>query len=181
VSYQPLWINGKQVSQGVRDTENRYLAIANYLAGQTEFTVLDFGAHIGYFSRRLAAEFGAACTAVDDHPRLEPTDGVQVINERLTAGGIRKLGKFDVVLCLSVLHHVPQWRAVFKALRDAGRIVFVETAHPDEHLPKARMHHSSADIHKTVEETGARILTWTRGYDKRFKRPLWVIDPELQI
>lgn len=179
MSYQPLWDNGRHIKPGRRNTENRYLAVANYLAGRRGFTVLDFGSHIGYFARRLAHEFDAKCVAVDDHPKLQPAPGVETIHKRLTAREIRELGHFDVTLCLSVLHHIHQWRATLKAILDSAPTVFIETANPDEHLPNAKRHDSSDAIHDAVEAAGGRPLTYTPGYDTNYHRPLWVIDREL--
>lgn len=176
MSYQPVWIDGRQVRPGRRDSDSRYRAIADHLAGRTGFTVLDFGAYIGYFSRRLVEDFGARCLAVDNCSTLEHSPGVEILKRRLTPGEVRGLGTFDVALCLSVLHHVEQWREMLDALLAAAPTVFIETANPDEVLPKASQHQHSAAIHAAVEATGARVLTYTPGYDANYQRPLWVVE-----
>lgn len=174
--YQPVWRDGKELGAGKRDAAGRFAAIAEYLGAARGFTCLDLGAYGGYFSARLADQFGAKCTAVDDSPYLIEAPGVKVINQRLTPAEIRNLGQFDVVLCLSVLHHLKSWRATLNALLDAAPVVFTETAHPDENLPKAANHKASAQIHAALEQAGAIVLTQTPGYDERFERPLWVVD-----
>lgn len=179
VAYQPTWANGREVKPGRRPCDSRYAAIANYLAGRQDFTVLDFGSHLGYFSQRLHEDFNADCTAVDDYQHLTEKPGVTVINERLTAAQVRKLGTFDVTLCLSVLHHVPQWKAMLSAILDSAPIVFLEVADPDETLPGARTHGKSEQIFAAIEGTGARVLTHTKGFDDNYHRPLWVLDKEL--
>ena len=176
MKYVPDWVDGKEVGKGRRDAACRYQAIAEYLADKKVDKVLDFGAYNGYFSQRLVEDFSAEVTAVDDSPLLRAAPGVTAIRERLTSTQIRKLGPFDAALCLSVLHHAPQWRTVLKALLAVAPIVFVETAHPDEVLPKAIAHSSSDKIRDAMESAGGVELRQTPGYDARFSRPLWVID-----
>lgn len=176
MSYQPQWRDGRTVGASRRDAEGRYRAIAERLSGRSGFTALDLGAHQGYFSHRLADEFGADVTAADDCPALQPHDGVTVIRKRLSAAEIMKLGHFDVSLCLSVLHHVPRWRDTVDALLAVSDALFVETAVPEESLPTAVAHSASAAITSYVESLGGRILTYTPGYDPEFSRPLWVIE-----
>lgn len=174
--YQPEWRDGREHGRGRRDAAGRFDAIAEYLGDRRGFTVLDFGAYGGYFSARLADQFDADCTAVDDSKYLTEAPGVTTIRDRLTPAEIRKLGDFDVTLCLSVLHHIPKWKDTLAALLDSAPIVFVETANPDETLPKATAHKHSAAIAAAIEEAGGVELTRTPGYDASQTRPLWVID-----
>lgn len=174
--YQPIWRDSKELGTGKRDAAGRFQAIAEYLGDKTGFTCLDFGAYGGYFSARLAEQFNATVTAVDDSPYLTEATGVTVINQRLTPAELRHLGTFDVALCLSVLHHLKNWRATLNALLDAAPILFVETAHPDENLPKAGNHKASQHIQDAVEKAGGVVLTHTPGYDKRHMRSIYVID-----
>lgn len=156
-----------------RNSADRLAAITEYIGNTPGIKVLEFGALDGWFSQQLTEKLAADCTVVDDNPNLS---GANVINKRLTATDIRKLGSFDVVLALSVLHHVPQWKSTLNALLNAAPVVFIETAHPDETLPKAVNHSASAQIVKAVEDAGAISITQTPGYDSRFTRDLWVID-----
>ena len=159
-----------------RNSDARFAAITEYLGDARGFTCLELGALDGYFSKRLTAEYDAVCTAVDDNPLLEGARLHRVINARLAPADIRKLGEFDVALCLSVLHHLRDWRATLNALLASAPLLFIETAHPDEVLPKAGNHRASAKIHAALEEAGAVAIAQTPGYDQRFQRPLWVID-----
>ncbi|KZA21874.1 class I SAM-dependent methyltransferase [Acinetobacter baumannii] len=176
MSYQPRWVNGKTVGVSQRDAEGRFAAIAKHLYGQFGFTALDLGAHQGYFAHRLADEFGAEVIAADDSPVLESGPGVSLIHKRLTPADILGLKHVDVALCLSVLHHVPQWRETLDALRSISDVLFVETAIPDEILPTAVAHGDSAAIQANVESMGGKAIAWTPGYDANHLRPLWVIE-----
>lgn len=178
--YQPEWKNGREVGIGRRDAAGRYKAIADYLGDMRGFHALDLGAFNGYFCARLAEQFGAHCVAVDDFAGLTESPGVKAIRRRLTMAELVDLGPFDVVLCLSFLHHAPDWRAYLDALTTMAPLVFIETAHPAEHLPKAEAHGESRQIEAAVEALaaakGGTLLTWTAGYDAAHARPLWVID-----
>lgn len=176
MSYQPRWVGGREVGTGRRDAAGRYRAIAEYLGDMRDFHALDLGAYGGYFSFRLAEEFDAHCVAVDDFSGLADAPGVKVIRRRLSMSELVDLGPCDVVLCLSVLHHLPDWRAYLNALQVMAPVVFVETSNPAETLPKAKAHGDAAAIHAAVEAAGGKVLTTTPGYDARHSRPLWVID-----
>lgn len=174
--YQPEWRDGREVGKGRRDAAGRFDAIAAYLGDARDFTALDFGAYGNYFSARLVEQFGAHCTAVDDTTGLTESPGIKVINRRLPMSDLVDLGPFDVALCLSVLHHLPNWPAYLNALETMAPLVFVETSHPSEVLPKAKAHGDAGMIYAAVEKAGGKVLTTTPGYDSRYERPLWVID-----
>ena len=91
--------------------------------------VLDFGAYKGVISRRLA-ELGHHVTAVS--PEITDDTGVTAIRKTLSADDLRDLGEFDIALCLSVLHHLPNWRDYVAALESIAGIVFYEHAAADE-------------------------------------------------
>jgi 2-polyprenyl-3-methyl-5-hydroxy-6-metoxy-1,4-benzoquinol methylase len=179
VRYQPEWVGGKTVGSSRRDAAGRYAAIAAELQGMYGFSVLDLGAYAGYFSLRLADEFGARVVAVDDSAELaetmsrSPHPGVTGVFEKVDAQGLSRL---DVVLCLSVLHHVPWWRSMIDMLIKQSKILFVETADPRETLPAAIAH--SPEIPRIVEIKGGRKIHESPGFDAAFLRPTYVIRQE---
>lgn len=173
-------MNGQEVGTGIRKAAPRYEAIAQELGDHRGFTVLDLGAYNGYFSLRLAEQFDATCTAVDDHRGLpgalaEAGDTrVTGVFHRLTQEEFYTLPSFDVILCLSVLHHVPWWAELLAGLRDKARMLFVETASASEVLPKAVAH--SPEIPEAVAAIdGARVIAKTHGYKSKKIRPLYAI------
>ena len=123
-----MWTDGETVGPQERDCEGRYQAIAPYV--QNGDRVLDFGAFTGYFAHRLADERGASCVAVA--PEVLPHPDVVTVAERLTLHGVKALGQFDVVLALSVLHHLNPWDEYLEVLLKAGRTVIIEVPNPDE-------------------------------------------------
>lgn len=177
----PTWSKGKQIGKHRRDFAGRYEAIRDWLKANNfdRFTALDFGAGGGYFAARLAEDFGADVVAVERDPRARvPLARVKakVINEHLDADALSGLGRFDVVLALSVLHHLPDWREHLDVLAANGSVVFVEAANPAESLPNAAAHSDSADIEVEVKDLGAEPLTQSPGYHPKYQRTLYVID-----
>jgi hypothetical protein len=102
-------------------------------------------------------------------------DVITVIAKRVTPAGIRKMGAFDVTLALSVLHHLPRWRSYLDVLRQSAPILFIETAHPTETLPKAKAHGHTAEMIAEMLDIGAEPICETPGYDAAFMRTTWVV------
>jgi 2-polyprenyl-3-methyl-5-hydroxy-6-metoxy-1,4-benzoquinol methylase len=178
--YQPRWLNGQEVGTGLRKAAPRYEAIAKELGEARDFTVLDLGAYNGYFSLRLAEDFNATCTAVDDYKGLPAAlaeaadERVSGVYHRLTQEEFYALPAFDVILCLSVLHHIPWWEELLAGLRDKSKLLFVETASASEVLPKAIAH--CPEIPEAVGALdGARVIAKSHGYKSKKIRPLYAI------
>lgn len=183
--YQPRWVKGREVTDGQRDAQGRYLAIKDTIddarsEGVSVARVLDLGAYGGYFSFRLAEDFLANVVAVDDHPELrrgvQANDNplVEGIYERLSVDQVRDLGTFDVVLALSLLHHVPGWEAMLETLLGmTERFLFIETPGPHEHLPTAV--NELKPIWTAVENLGGETIAEVAGYDGRYSRELKVV------
>jgi hypothetical protein len=177
--YQPQWVDGREVGVGNRECASRYRAIKDYLTQNTNVhfmpTVLDLGAYTGYFCRRLHDDLGAQCTAVDNNPSLEESEGVTVIPRLLNPAGVRELGHFDVTLCLSVLHHHANWYDFLAALVESADVVFIETAHPQERMNNQYRPYVIG-AHQEMQKIGKVIAETPPLYDSKYKRPLWVVD-----
>lgn len=177
--YQPRRIDGQDVGTPARPAASRFDAIAKELEGHEGFTVLDLGAHEGYFALRLAEEFNAQVTAVDDwrglKPALEAAGDTRVkgVYERLTPQSLEELGDFDVILCLSVLHHVPWWETMLEQIQLQSKLLFIEVAAAHEELPKAVAH--CPEIPAAVAELDGRLIAKTHGYKSRKLRPMYAL------
>lgn len=178
MSYQPRWEDGREHDVGVRDCAGRYAAIRDYLRGLADgFTVLDLGAAGGYFCRRLHDDCGARCVAVDSDPLLgDPYPGITVVPRHLTPDEVRGLGRFDVALCLSVLHHHADWRDYLGAVLDSAPVVFVETASPAERWG-AEFKTRAVGALRELSAVGT-MLVRTPGIGPG-TRPMWVVDQRL--
>ena len=128
--YQDVWRNGHLVQAGRRECSERYGAIARVLSGAfgRGFTVADVGGWDGYFAVRLAEELDAKATNIDSRRIDLPCHR----RMKVTADNVLTIGEQDAILCLSVLHHMEDWRAVYAGLKAQAKVLLVEVCHPDE-------------------------------------------------
>lgn len=179
MTYQDvLDADGRVLQPGTRECAERFDAIASRIleADLDGSTMLDLGAYAGYFAQRAAQELGCKVTAVDDWRGLAGlvVDGVTVINRRLSPEEVADLGRFDVVLALSVLHHIPEWRSMLDVLRANSTLLFVEPPNADEVLPKAVSH--GDPIAEVIAGLGGEVIATTPGHRSDIPRELWVMS-----
>lgn len=144
--YQDIWINGRLLKPGYRPCASRYEILKGFcqkrFQGQA-FTVCDIGANMAYFSIRLIEDFDASVVAFEFHEyqkrqailKRQKTTRLMYVNRKVSLTDLEILSystKFDLVLGLSVLHHVvgsaEQWIA---AMRKLSRVTIVEMALSD--------------------------------------------------
>jgi hypothetical protein len=177
--YQPRRHNGQDVGTPIRPAAPRYEAIRAELGDRRGLRVLDIGAHEAYFSLRLAEDLDAQVTAVDSWRGLRPAlaaaadPRVTGVYEDLTPQSLAALGDWDVILCLSVLHHVPWWEAMLEMIQAQSRLLICEVAVAREVLPKAVVH--CPEIPAAVKALGGRVICRTHGYKSRRQRPMYAI------
>lgn len=141
--YQDQWRNGKLVRKGRRECAQRFADIAERVGPIG--TLTDVGGWDGYFSRRFA-EDGARCTLIEPRNVPDLPSGVTHRQERVTAA--TTFDRADVLLALSVLHHMPDWGDVYANLRAACDVLIVETPTAAE---------LDGELSPTLVETGPRI------------------------
>jgi 2-polyprenyl-3-methyl-5-hydroxy-6-metoxy-1,4-benzoquinol methylase len=113
--YEPVEIGGNHYS-GKRDADLRWQAIAGMIRHFDARSLLDVGCAEGWFLRKAAREFGCFSIGVDADDRRvaigeiarlhDGAERVAVMKARLEPADIRALPRCDVVLCLSVVHHI---------------------------------------------------------------------------
>lgn len=92
--------------------------------------ILDLGAGTGWFSQ-WAADQGHHVTAVDPDLRLGH-DRVTVVNEQWTDTELEQ-GRWDIIVGLSVLHHMENWPHVIdRALHVSDVVVFEPPARTEQ-------------------------------------------------
>lgn len=145
--YQDLWCNGKALASGYRECADRYEIVRSFCATRlpARFTVCDVGANMCYFGLRLVEDF-PGCTVMAfefDHfqmraehvKRSDATGRLLLFNRKLSAADVRCLGaihRFELVLALSVIHHLPGDHAEWMlALRALGKNLIAEFAGED--------------------------------------------------
>jgi SAM-dependent methyltransferase len=112
--YEPVKINGR-IYVGQRSSDDRWEAIAAELKANAAKNVLDIGCAEGWFVRRAATELGCYAVGVEASERLlggeiarlhDKVENTAIMLSRASGDSLRKLPRFDVVICLSVVHHV---------------------------------------------------------------------------
>lgn len=182
VSYQPTWRDGAVLAAGERECADRYEPIRDLLATiDGPFTVLDLGAHSGYFAARIVADFPQArVTAADPRPEIHQAaaDRVAVDQRRMDAAALRALPRHDVVLALSVLHHLPDWRQALPWLAACHRWLVAEVPHPGERwMRSAAARHELPALHDAVAAPAQRKLgefTRTGRDGSHHRRPMYL-------
>lgn len=145
MSYQDAWIGGKATARGYRECADRYEVVRQFCSGfGRPFTVCDIGANMCYFGLRLTEDF-PDCTVIAfecDHFEMRAAHvakakqpRLRLFERRLSLPDLEALSRccsFDVVLALSVLHHLPgdqaKWLAAMRAM---GENVIAEFALAD--------------------------------------------------
>jgi len=130
MKYQPY---GDEPYQ--RECEDRYQPIKQFLSQfNRPFSVLDVGANYGWFGQRLVRDFDCVYVGVDNKT-IDPHPRIWHINRHMKAaeyGALSKSETFDVILCLSVLHHFEDYDRAFNAMKRLGQWVFFEIPGPKE-------------------------------------------------
>lgn len=170
--------SGKTLVRGYRECASRYEVIRDYVATlRRPFTVLDLGASAGYFSIQLTRDFGARCICVEPSPDIEHArDQVAaIVRSKVMPEDVRKLGTFDVVLGLSVLHHMTYWQSMLAMLdRIARSALIIETPNAEEKLRKAVVRNNLGSIIKLIEKDGFTVIGETPSvWDRRLVRPMY--------
>lgn len=145
-AYQDAWASGQVVSTGYRECSDRYEVVRTFCESfQGKFTVCDIGANMCYFGLRLTDDFpGCSVMAFEfDHFEMrskhvknsDKTGRLLLLNRKLKASDLLSLAsihRFDLVLAMSVLHHLPGDHAEWmQSLRALGRNVIAEFAGED--------------------------------------------------
>jgi len=134
IPYQDEWRHGKLSRAGRRNCENRYNHISAALKRDfgRRFSVADIGGWDGYFLRRLEEDLEAVGTLVE--PRGCDLSGYNIAHKQMNIvqANAQAVGKHDVIMALSVFHHMQDWEHVYVRLGLLCKTMIVESAHPGE-------------------------------------------------
>ena len=169
--YQDLYRDGRVIARGGRDCASRYAAIAPALEARLGrgFTVCDVGGRDGYFPARLLHEgYASAATIVDSY--AGDFEGITHLRQKYRPGD--QIGTFNAILCLSVLHHVKDWRAVYEGLREHCRWLVVELPAPTERVRWA----SELNAHIPAE---GELLGHAPNLGGKVQRPTYIVRGRL--
>jgi SAM-dependent methyltransferase len=134
--YEPVEMSGRRFAEK-RDADTRWDAIAGAIRQYGAKSILDVGCAEGWFLRRAAREFGCFGIGIDaDQRRVmlgeiarlhDGAERVAVMQGMLDPDDLRHMPQFDIVICLSVVHHVmrkggrPAAEEFVRALRACAR------------------------------------------------------------
>jgi hypothetical protein len=144
--YQDIWREGRLVEAGRRECAARYEAIRAVLEHELGhgFSVADVGGWDGYFAVRLAEDLDARAENIDMRDIALPCHRRLMV----TGASVGEVGRHDAILCLSTLHHMEDWRAVYEGLKALCLLLIVEVCHPDE---------TEGDLSKVMARTAHRV------------------------
>lgn len=112
--YEIVEIGGRRIGS-LREAEGRWEAIRSVLVEHRARSMLDIGCAEGWFLRRAATELGCFALGVEAGPRLilgeiarihDEVERLATMKAMLTPEDMGGLPRCDVVVCLSVVHHV---------------------------------------------------------------------------
>jgi len=185
MTYQDKWSNGRLIEKGTRECAERYAIVKSFCADRFEraFTVCDIGANMCYFGIRLAEDFPfCRVVAYEFHsPAMRyahlrqsaEARRISLVAKKLHLEDVSALAlreRFDLVLALSVLHHLPGDSARWiSALGVLGRHVIAEFALGDSLRTTARHNYSIP--------AGAKVLGYGRSHlDASVLRPIVALE-----
>jgi cyclopropane fatty-acyl-phospholipid synthase-like methyltransferase len=201
--YQPVEIGGRRFAN-VRDTDERWQAVAQVLRDHGVRNVLDIGCAEGWFVRRAAADlnlFAVGVEATDAgvvgelarlHDRVPRAATVRAF---MTPEAIRGLPAFDAVLCLSVLHHVIRGFGIGVAEQflhalatRVGKVLVFEIGTADESswtpfLPEQSQAQETF-VRELLERAGfrnVRVIAESAAYHREVQRLLFVAEPVIAL
>jgi len=141
--YQDIWVKGSLLKPGVRECASRWEIVKSVAERwKRPFTVLDIGANLGYFSLRIAEEFDCTVVAMEgvysswleeilkwnNNPRVILLKGLfRLADFKL----LSEIEHFDLVLALSVMHHIGEYKETLSTLRGLGDVLVAEIATED--------------------------------------------------
>jgi SAM-dependent methyltransferase len=137
--YQDVRVGAVTYASGVRGCEERYQFIRSVASQfQRQFSVLDLGANLGYFAIRLIEEFDCIVVCCEGTyanwlraiASKAARNRIVVLSKTMTIEDLERMSEcesFDLVLAMSVVHHVgaPVARTI-AALRNMAWKLIVE-------------------------------------------------------
>lgn len=166
--YQDTWLHGKLLAKGYRECAARYDAVKAICSTlRPNFQVLDIGANMCYFGIRLTEDF-PQCSVLafesdhfelrQEHVKANGNPRVELHKKRLQVSDLAFLGRFDVILALSVLHHVKGGsEAWIHAMREHGHSVIVEMATSDSKRASTKRNYNPPSDAEVIGEFDSHL------------------------
>lgn len=201
--YEPVSIAGRLVEGSKRDWKDRWISIKKVIEKYNAETLMDIGCAEGFFLRKAASEYNCFSIGIemnDERLKLgeltrlyDNVENYAIIKARLNPKSIKKLPKTDVILCLSVAHHIIKSEGMSSAINfikalveKTNKAIIFEMGTSDENsfidrmpdMPKGQEHF----VRKFLEDTGCiniTVLNKTSSIKKDSTRLIFVAEPNL--
>jgi 2-polyprenyl-3-methyl-5-hydroxy-6-metoxy-1,4-benzoquinol methylase len=141
-TYNDIRVNGKTLSSGYRNSEERYDEIFKFCKKfNRPISVLDLGAAEGYFTFRLSEDFPGVFVAVESNAERKLLElciknnnqNILLLDKQMNLKHLKNLKEvqhFDVILALNVIHHFDEpFQDVLDTLISMSSFCFME--HPN--------------------------------------------------
>lgn len=201
--YEPISISGRLLAGSKRDWKDRWQSIEKVIKQYNAETMLDVGCAEGFFLKKAAEEYDCFSLGIemnDERLKLgeltrlyDGSNNYAVMRAKLDPLAIKKLPKMDVVLCLSVVHHIIKSNGInealnfVKALLEKTNKAFIfEMGTADEKSFVGRMPNmpmgQEVFVKKFLKDVGfenIRVLNETTSIKKDTTRLMFVAEPKL--
>jgi len=182
MTYQDKWGGGVVLQSGYRECSERYEYVRDVcrnLFSDRPFHVCDIGANVCYFGLRLTSDFPTCCVSAYEnhhgavaaarrHLAIYGNDRIQLSDAKVTLESIQRLGRYDLILAMSVLHHQEEDVSVWiEALRKQCDHLIVELAVEE----KARNSHRQVEL-----PIGACVIGHGLSHLEPANRPIFYME-----
>lgn len=135
---------------------------------------LDLGANDGCFSEQLAA-MGFTVHAIERKGEPQRIDGVHWHKATISAEYVKTLaeqvGPFDVVLAMSIIHHLRDWASAYWAIRAVSKVAIFEVPNPLEERTRSRTLDAKVGPLYELVMAGGAVIGEAPGWKTRHLRP----------
>ena len=205
-SYHPLgYYASSRMKRPEEAFHQRWQIVSRVIQEYSASNLCDLGCAEGYYVRRAACEHGIFAVGIDkDSRRLRSAVALSELDQDwscafmqmdITSTTIRGIPQFDLIACMSLLHHViyhngfSEAKALLSEIaKKASKCMVFEMGGPNEDANKWASSLSmlagdvDANIANLLSECGFRnitILGRTMGYDTSALRGIFVAEPNL--
>ena len=170
-NYQPIFYNGKLIMGGDRNCLDRGKLIKKEIIDCKASSVLDIGCAEGFYVLQAAKECSCVSLGIDADIRRLSMAQNQISSEKIMPAGfllaevneelINKLPKFDVIVFMSVMHHMmysqgkDYCKNILMVLRKlVGKVMIFEMGQSNELKNKwaEKLPDMGEDPHKWIKE-----------------------------
>ena len=191
-TYNDIRIQGKTLSSGYRNSEERYEQILKFCKKfNRPISVLDLGAAEGYFTFRLSEDFSGVFIAVESNPQRKLLElciknnnrNILLLDKQMNLKHLKNLKEvqhFDIILALNVIHHFHEpFQDVLETLISMCSFCFMEHPNPLENN-FTKNYHRLKDEKLNLEKFNPQLLNKNQSglgnsVNQKLERNMWLL------